>query len=152
MILPKASASASGRPSWPAVTPGLRRLGGESIRYAVVSAGALFCDVIVYTALVRIGLVASAAGALGYLAGLMLHFVVSASWVFPDPGGRRTVPTLAKFAASGVVGLVMTATIIGVLTTSGLAGPFVAKGIAIALTFAGVFLLRRSYVFAVGRG
>ena len=124
-------------------------IGAQSCRYFVTSLLALACDLLVYTGLLRIGLIAAAAGAIGYLAGLCLHYRLSASWVFPDPARRRrALPTFAKFAASGLMGLIMTTTVIGGLTMSGISGAFPAKAVAVGLTYIAVFLVRRRYVFA----
>jgi putative flippase GtrA len=128
----------------------LRKLGGESIRYFVVSAVALGCDLVVYAVLLAVGAMATAAGATGYVAGMLVHYALSARWVFPDAdGSRRTAPTLAKFAASGLLGLATTAAIIDVLTRQHMAGAFTAKGVAVVSAYLVVFILRRTYVFAV---
>jgi len=124
-------------------------IGAQSCRYFVTSLLALACDLLVYTALLRIGLIAAAAGAIGYLAGLCLHYRLSASWVFPDPARRRrALPTFAKFAATGLLGVATTAAIIGILTGTGVAGAFYAKAVAVGSTYVAVFLLRRILVFA----
>jgi len=124
-------------------------IGAQSCRYFVTSLLALACDLLVYTGLLRIGLIAAAAGAIGYLAGLCLHYRLSASWVFPDPARRRrALPTFAKFAATGLLGVATTAAIIGILTGTGVAGAFYAKAVAVGSTYVAVFLLRRILVFA----
>lgn len=123
-------------------------LRAESFRYSLVSAAALACDVAVYALLLRAGLFAGLAGALGYVAGLCIHYRLSASWVFPDRTGRRqAIPTFAKFAATGVLGLSLTAAIIGAVTGTGLAGPLAAKAVAVVTSYVAVFLLRRAVVF-----
>jgi len=132
---------------------GLRELGRESSRYLLVSGFALCCDLAVYATLIFAGLTAAAAGAVGYAVGLIVHYVLSAWWVFPDrEGRRRTVPTLAKFVATGLIGLTLTSAVIGVLTRNGLMGAFTAKGIAVAFSYVAVFMLRRAYVFTAGIG
>jgi putative flippase GtrA len=135
---------------WFAALPaGLRRLGGESLRYLVVSALALGCDVTVYASLIGSGIWATAAGAAGYLMGIFVHYALSARWVFPDAKrARRTAPTLAKFVATGLIGLATTAAIIDLLTRNHLAGALSAKAAAVVTTYVLVFLLRRTYVFA----
>ncbi len=130
------------------LAPGLRKIGREGVRYGIVSVGALACDLVVYAAVVQVGVLPAAAGALGYVIGLLVHYTLSSCWVFPDPGERRTVPTLAKFVATGLLGLMLTTAIIGILTTLGLATPFLAKAIAVGSSGLAVFLLRRAYVFA----
>ena len=138
------------RGQWSAtLSGGLRQFGGESLRYLVVSAVALGCDLAVYASLIGGGTRATAAGAAGYMFGLMVHYALSARWVFPDAAGtRRTAPTFIKFAASGLIGLATTAAIIDVLTRNHLAGAFSAKAAAVVMAYVMVFLLRRTYVFA----
>ena len=126
----------------------LANFGWETVRYGLTSALALACDVAVY-ALMLGSLTPPAAGAIGYAMGLLVHHALSSNWVFPDRTGRRhALPTFAKFAASGLMGLIMTAGIIGALTMSGLAGVFEAKAAAVGVTYVAVFLVRRRYVFA----
>jgi len=132
---------------------GLRELGRESSRYLLVSGLALCCDVAVYAGSIFGGVNAAAAGAIGYSAGLTVHYVLSDRWVFPDIARqRRTGPTLAKFIVTGLFGLTMTATVIGTLTRYGIADAFVAKGAAVGFSYVTVFMLRRLYVFAAGAG
>jgi putative flippase GtrA len=132
-----------------ALADGLRQFGGESLRYLVVSAVALGCDLAVYASLIGGGTRATAAGAAGYMFGLLVHYALSARWVFPDAAGtRRTAPTFVKFAATGLIGLATTAAIIDVLTRNHLAGAFSAKAAAVVTAYVIVFLLRRTFVFA----
>jgi putative flippase GtrA len=127
----------------------LARLGRQSVRYGLVSTLALACDVAVYAVALRLAAAPPAAGAIGYATGLLVHYVLSSSWVFPDQTGeRRILPTFARFAASGLMGLLITTTIIGVLTMSGVSGAFGAKAAAVGLTYVAVFVVRRRYVFA----
>ena len=137
---------------WRAAVPGaLLRLGGESLRYLIVSTVALGCDVAVYAGLLLSGTRAAAAGAVGYAIGLIVHYALSARWVFPDAKGtRRTAPTLVKFVATGLIGLATTAAIIDGLTRNHVADAFSAKGAAVVTAYVIVFLLRRTYVFAAG--
>jgi putative flippase GtrA len=124
-------------------------LGREGARYLVVSAVALGFDLWVYALGLKASLAAAAAGALGYSAGLIIHYVFSAWWVFPDPVGRRPpLATLAKFVATGLIGLALTSGLIGTLTGAGLCGPYAAKIVAIAVSTVTVFAVRRAYVFA----
>jgi putative flippase GtrA len=137
---------------WSALPAELRRFGGESLRYLVVSAVALGCDVAVYASLVGSGTRATAAGAAGYMFGLLVHYALSARWVFPDAEGtRRTAPTLVKFVATGLIGLAITAAIIDALTRNHLAGAYTAKAAAVIAAYVIVFLLRRSFVFAAAQ-
>ena len=124
-------------------------LGRQGARYLLVSAVALGLDLVIYALGLRASLAAAVAGALGYSGGLIIHYVFSALWVFPDPvGQRRTSATLAKFVASGLVGLGLTSGLIGTLTAAGVCGPYAAKIVAIAVSTVTVFAVRRAYVFA----
>jgi putative flippase GtrA len=130
----------------------LATLGWQSIRYGLVSTLALACDVAVYAVALRLAAAPAAAGAIGYSVGLLVHYLLSSRWVFPDRAGqRRVVPTFAKFAASGLMGLIMTTSVIAMLTGSGVSGAFEAKAAAVGLTYMAVFLVRRRYVFAPPR-
>ena len=123
-------------------------LGRQGVRYLLVSAVALGFDLSIYALGLRASLAAAAAGALGYGGGLIIHYVFSAFWVFPDPGGqRRTTATLLKFVATGLLGLALTSGLIGTLTGAGLCGPYAAKIVAIAVSTVTVFAVRRAYVF-----
>jgi putative flippase GtrA len=124
-------------------------LARQGARYLVVSAVALGCDLSVYALSLKASLAAPAAGALGYGGGLAVQYVLSAFWVFPDPvGRRRTQATLAKFVATGLLGLALTSGLIGTLTGAGLCGAYAAKIVAIAVSTVTVFAVRRAYVFA----
>jgi putative flippase GtrA len=126
------------------------RLVDQNARYLVASITALACDLLVYTMLVRLDAIPGAAGAIGYSCGLAIHYALSATWVFPDPTRqRRTAPTFAKFAATGLSGLLLTGGTIAALTGAGLCGPYQAKAIAVVVSYAVVFVLRRAYVFAL---
>ena len=126
------------------------RLVRESGRYLIASATALGCDLLVYAVLLRLQCMPPVAGALGYAAGMIAHYVLSAGWVFPDLGQRRrTLPTFAKFIATGVYGLGLTTAAIWMLTGAGLCGAYAAKVVAVAISYVAVFALRRAYVFAV---
>ena len=123
-------------------------LGRQGARYLVVSAVALGFDLSIYALGLRASLAAPAAGALGYSGGLMIHYVLSAFWVFPDPMGQRRIRvTLLKFFATGLLGLALTSGLIGTLTDARLCGPYVAKLVAIAVSTVTVFAVRRAYVF-----
>jgi putative flippase GtrA len=125
-------------------------LGRQGARYLLVSVVALGFDLSLYALGLKAALAAAAAGALGYSGGLLIHYVLSTFWVFPDPVGRRsTRATLAKFVATGLLGLALTSGLIGTLTGAGLCGPYAAKIVAIAVSTVTVFAVRRAYVFAV---
>jgi putative flippase GtrA len=122
----------------------------ESGRYLVASATALACDLLVYVVLLQLECGPPMAGAIGYAAGMVAHFVLSAGWVFPDlDHRRRTLPTFLRFIATGLWGLALTTAAIWALTSAGLCGAFAAKVVAVGISYVAVFAMRRTYVFAV---
>jgi putative flippase GtrA len=117
-------------------------------RYALVSALALALDFAVFLALNDTIGHATLSGVIGYGAGIILHFLLSKRFVFEPTSGKAAHRLFAEFVASGLVGLAVTAGIIALATgTFGLA-PIVAKVLAAAGSFIGVFLIRRTVVFA----
>lgn len=117
-------------------------------RYGLASAVALCADTAVYFNLAGGPATAAQAGIAGYLIGLLLHYVLSARFVFPDPNGERNeARTFVGFAATGALGLAVTATAITVLTATFHLAPMAAKGIAVPLAFGAIYGLRRMFVF-----
>jgi putative flippase GtrA len=140
----------SARRTQPRAGPQALRVGlwGQSGRYLLASVVALAVDFLIYALLLGAGLIATAAGVLGYCCGLGAHYVLSARWVFKERmASPRTWLTFAKFVATGLVGLTLTAAIIAILTNSELCGVYLAKLAAVAVAYVAVFFLRRSYVF-----
>jgi putative flippase GtrA len=140
----------SARRAQPRAGPQALRVGlwGQSGRYLLASVVALAVDFLIYALLLGAGLIATAAGVLGYCCGLGAHYVLSARWVFKERmASPRTWLTFAKFVATGLVGLTLTAAIIAILTNSELCGVYLAKLAAVAVAYVAVFFLRRSYVF-----
>ena len=121
-------------------------------RYGLVSVAALGCDFAVFLALTKAGVLAAIAGMIGYAVGLVLHFVLSTVFVFDTRASRKTRARLfGEFAVSGGAGLVLTAAVITVMTHRLDAAPVAAKITAVIVSFAVVFLLRRSVVFAAAK-
>jgi putative flippase GtrA len=137
------------REPWRAGPQALRvGLWGQSGRYLLASLVALAVDFLIYAVLLGAGVIATAAGVLGYCCGLGAHYVLSARWVFKERmASPRTWLTFAKFVATGLVGLTLTAAIIAMLTNSELCGVYLAKLAAVVVAYVAVFFLRRSYVF-----
>lgn len=120
-------------------------------RYTVVSAVSLGLDVGVYWVLATFGWRPALAGATGYLLGLMLHFALSTRFVFDaEASGKSEARLFGEFAMSGIVGLVLTASVIAVMTEGLGTGVLAAKAAAVIISFFAVFFLRRSVVFATG--
>jgi putative flippase GtrA len=117
-------------------------------RYTLVSVAALSLDLTVFSAWTAASGQATIAAVVGYSCGMLLHYVLSAQFVFDASATRKSARrTLVEFAASGLVGLAMTAGVIAV-ATSGLGLPaLIAKIIAVGSSFLTVFWLRSAIVF-----
>ena len=120
----------------------------QFLRYGFVSVVALGADVAVFFVLTGAGASATLAGAIGYAIGLVLHFCLSVVLVFDTTRTKSRQRLFGEFAASGLIGLLMTAAIIWLLVERLHTSALSAKITAVLLTFIGVFLLRRQVVFA----
>ena len=119
------------------------------IRYILASVGALAVDVGVFLALLSFGMLAAAASAVGYSAGILAHWLMSSRAVFQDTvatGGMARTRQKALFVISALVGLALTTLIVGVGDYAG-GDPRIAKVIAIGVSFAATWLLRSRIVF-----
>ncbi len=118
-------------------------------RYAAVSALALALDFGVFLGLNAIIAAPTLAGVVGYGCGIILHYHLSRRFVFDIAGSTKSAQRLfSEFAASGVIGLAVTAGVIAAAT--GLFGlaPIAAKACAAVASFVSVFIIRRTIVFA----
>ena len=119
------------------------------VRYILASVGALAVDVGVFLALLSFGMLAAAASAVGYTAGILAHWLMSSRAVFQDTvadrGAARTRQK-ALFVISALVGLALTTLIVGAGDFAG-GDPRIAKVIAIGVSFAATWLLRSRIVF-----
>lgn len=117
-------------------------------RYLIASVIALAFDFALYLALVAGGMSPSLAAAVGYCAGIGIHWMISAEFVFRgkrrEGGALQVQRTL--FAATALVGLGLT---VGTVTIADAIGftPVVGKGIATAISFVTVYALRKYGVF-----
>lgn len=119
-------------------------------RYVVASAAALACDLGLFLAALSLGAPAAIAAALGYSAGVCLHWLLSSRAVFvghvaAERAARRHQQLL--FLGSALVGLATTAGIVGIGDALGV-DPRLAKLTAVAISFHITYLLRRRFVFA----
>ena len=119
-------------------------------RYTIVSALALGLDFATLLALTGgFGLRASLAGVIGYAVGLVLHFALSTRFVFNTSAAQKSRARLfMEFAATGVVGLAITGGVLWLATDIAGIPTVLAKAAAVAISFAAVFALRRTVVFA----
>lgn len=119
-------------------------------RYLAASAVALGFDMGSFLMLLAVGFAAAPASALSYSLGIVVHWFISSRAVFAagvaERGPARTRQK-ALFVASALVGLALTAGIVGVGDAVGL-DPRLAKIAAIGVSFAATWLLRARVVFA----
>ncbi|HKY81853.1 MAG TPA: GtrA family protein [Sphingobium sp.] len=116
------------------------------IRYLLASICALSSDMLLFLALIRLDLHPAAAAFAGYMAGLLVHWLISTRFVFLS-AGRATHVQRAGFVASAVIGMGITLAIVSGLTGAGLA-PTIGKLVAIPVSFLTVYAIRKYGVFA----
>jgi putative flippase GtrA len=118
-------------------------------RYSAVSVIALAIDFGVYIALVRLAVNVPVAGVIGYAMGMLTHYILSSAFVFDVARSQKSARRrLVEFAASGLLGLMLTVAVIASLTDYFAAPPIAAKVVAAVVSFLAVFLVRRCIVFA----
>ena len=123
----------------------------EASGYLLVSVAALALDLTVYWLL--LGSVASATlpAAIGYSSGLFLHYALASRLVFANrhDGARLAAeaPTFAKYAATGIAGILMTSAIVGICSDMLGWSALTAKLLATICSFVAVFLARKFLVF-----
>lgn len=126
-------------------------IGHGLVVYGTISAAALIVDLVLLDRFLAIGLNAALAAAAAYGAGVAVHWVLSARTVFArgagDRGSSRRRRQKLLFSASALVGLGITTVIVG-LGASLDWDVRVAKLLAIGISFAAVWVLRRLYIFA----
>lgn len=119
------------------------------VRYILASVGALAVDIGSFLALLSFGVPAVAASALGYALGIAAHWLLSSRAVFADSvaqTGPARVRQQALFVGSALVGLAITTVVVGAMAHLGL-DPRLAKILAIVLSFAATWVLRKQVVF-----
>lgn len=120
-------------------------------RYLAASVVALGFDMASFLALLASGMAAAPAAALSYTLGIGVHWFISSRAVFvsgvAERGPARTRQK-ALFVASALVGLALTAGVVGLGSLLGL-DPRLAKVAAVGVSFVATWLLRARIVFAV---
>lgn len=119
------------------------------VRYLGASVVALGADVGSFLALLRLGMAAAPASALGYTLGIAVHWYLSAHAVFTQgvaQDGPERWRQKAMFVASALVGLAITTGTVGLLTLAGI-DPRAAKLAAVGLSFAVTYLIRSRMIF-----
>lgn len=119
-------------------------------RYLAASVVALGFDMGSFLVLLAAGFAAAPASALSYSLGIVVHWFISSRAVFTagvaERGPARTRQK-ALFVASALIGLALTAGIVGLGSALGL-DPRLAKIAAVGVSFAATWLLRARIVFA----
>jgi putative flippase GtrA len=117
-------------------------------RYLAASIVALAFDVASFSSLFAAGVSATLASAIGYCVGIIIHWMVSAHYVFP--GKTRDGSALqwqrVLFAGSAILGLAITVGTVTVLSNMGVHA-IAAKGVAVAISFLAVYAARKWGVF-----
>ncbi len=117
-------------------------------RYLVASVIALAFDVALFSTLVAVEVDPTLASAIGYCAGIVIHWLVSANVVFT--GKTREGVGLhiqrALFAGSALVGLAITVGTVELLGRLGV-HPVPSKGVAVGISFIAVYAMRKWGVF-----
>lgn len=119
------------------------------LTYGLASLGALSVDVGCFLLFLSAGMHAAPAAAIGYCAGILVHWLLSSRTVFVDSvAGRGTERTRQKamFVMSALAGLALTTAIVGIASVLAL-DPRPAKLVAIVASFALTWVLRSRIVF-----
>lgn len=120
------------------------------LNYLLASGLALGSDAGLFLLLLDAGLPPMAASAIGYCAGILVHWLVSSRLVFADGAAARGTGERHRqkllFVGSALVGLAITTAIVGTGTALGL-DPRLAKLAAIVVSFQATYMLRRHIVF-----
>ena len=136
----------------PAILAPVARLMPELSYYTIVSAIALGIDVVAFSAFTGAGTPARWAGVVGYSIGLVVHYILSARYVFDTRGSTKTAfRRFVEFVISGTIGLGITWLAIAIAVDLMHLPALIGKGAAVAVSFVVVFLLRRGIVFAADR-
>ncbi len=118
-------------------------------RYVMASVAALGLDIGLFLILLHLGLPAMAASALGYGVGLSAHWLLSTRFVFGESvaaGGAERARQKGLFIATGLIGLCITAAVVGAADAMSL-DPRIAKLMAVAISFQATYLARRTAIF-----
>ena len=120
------------------------------INYLVASVLALGIDAGLFLLLLDAGLAPMTASAVGYCAGIVVHWLVSSRLVFADWAAARGTGERHRqkmlFVGSALVGLAVTTSIVGTGSMFGF-DPRLAKLAAIIVSFQITYMLRCHIVF-----
>ena len=117
-------------------------------RYLLASIVSLAFDVALFMVLVAFASDPGWASAAGYSAGIIVHWLISSTFVFPGKtreGGGLQLQRLG-FVGTAILGLGITVSIVSGLTELEIL-PVVAKGAAVFVSFFAVYVTRKYGVF-----
>ncbi|WP_339689247.1 GtrA family protein [uncultured Parasphingorhabdus sp.] len=117
-------------------------------RYLLASVVSLAFDVALFMVLVAFLVDPGWASAIGYSAGIIVHWLISSSFVFPGKarGGAALHLQRLGFIGTAILGLGITVAMVSGLTSAGIL-PVMAKAAAVAVSFFAVYLTRKYGVF-----
>ena len=117
-------------------------------RYLLASIVSLAFDVALFMVLVAFAFDAGISSAAGYSAGIIVHWLISSSFVFPGKSRDGTALQLQRlrFIGTAILGLGITVSIVSWLTGLGML-PVVAKAAAVFVSFFVVYIMRKYGVF-----
>lgn len=117
-------------------------------RYLLASVVSLAFDVALFMVLVAFLIDPGWASAAGYSVGIIVHWLISSSFVFPGKARDGAALQLQRlgFIGTAVLGLGITVSIVSGLTSAGVL-PVMAKAAAVAVSFFVVYLTRKYGVF-----
>ena len=121
------------------------------VRYIGASALALGGDMLLFLVLLESGMTAITASASGYMAGIIVHWLISSRIVFAGQASRLAVVRNRQkmlFVGSALLGLGITVAIVGIGDAMGMDARL-AKLAAIVIAFQTTYLLRKKLVFGV---
>jgi putative flippase GtrA len=120
------------------------------LRYLAVSVAALAVDVGLFLMLLQLAMPSMAASAIGYSAGIIVHWFLSSRKVFDDrvsgKGTAQRTQQKAMFVISALLGLALTTAIVGAGDALGF-DPRIAKLVAIGVSFQLTYMLRNLIIF-----
>ncbi len=117
-------------------------------RYLLASIVSLAFDVALFMVLVAFLIDPGWASAAGYSAGIIVHWLIPSSFVFPGKTRQGAALQLQRigFVATAILGLGITVSIVSWLTDLGTL-PVIAKAAAVFVSFFAVYLTRKFGVF-----
>lgn len=122
-------------------------LRAEFLRYFACSALGLGSDILVFQALLKLGIGWQLAAAAGFMLGLLVVYTLSVRWVFAHRRVGDARAEFALFAGVGLVGLLLTEALLWLFLGLWQWPPVVAKLACAGVVFLSNFALRKALLF-----